>query len=168
MAVDRSHNADYLQKQHRVMVWLYEQGISVEDIREMTWGSVDEEDKTFSLVTEVVHLQYDRESGLVKRDVSKKKIVIPLRGSEHEWFFLKSRIFCRWMFTRERPKTWRPEGSRDSLYSLSDIHGICGKLGKIDNINALTNGDLFGTIEVSKMNITKMKTEELNKAAIQV
>ena len=73
------------------------------------------------------------------------------------------------MFTRERPRTWRREGSKESIYSLAEVEEICsecspvypGKKAESDSISLLTNFDEFANIEVSKLNITKSKTKEL-------
>ena len=168
MSVDRSWSVDYLQKQHDAIKWLNKQGITPEEIRELRWGKVDDGDKTFSITTEVVYLQYDIKSNLCKRESYKKEFKVPLLGTECEWFFLRSKQPCPWMFTREKPKTWRREGSKESLYSLSDIQKICGKLALDKGTTVLTNVDLFANIEVSKLNVTKMKTEELKRRAIRI
>lgn len=167
MSIDRSWSDEYLREQHKAIRWLYEQGITPEEIRELRWGRVDELDKTFSVNTEVIILNFDRKTGLCRRDSYNKEFKVPLRDTECEQFFLKSKIYCAWMFTREKPTTWRREGSKKSLYSLSVIRDICGKLGTpISTINALTNEDIFANIEVSKANVTKMKTKELEGEAI--
>lgn len=165
---NRSWNKDYLQKQEEAIRWLAGQGISPVEIREMRWGSVDDGDKTLSVNTMVTVLQYDRDTGMVRRDEYEKKMKIPLLGTKCEWFFLRSKIPCAWMFTRERPKTWRKEGSKESIYSLSDVEKICGKLLSTPGTSKLTDSNIFDSIEVSNLNITKMKTKELEEAAVLV
>ena len=166
MAVDRSWSPDYLQKQQEAMRWLISQGFSPEEIQELRWGRVDEGDRTLSATREVTILQYDYETEAVKRDDYNKEFKIPLSGTDCEWFFLKSKISCPWMFTREVPKTWRREGSKDALYSLSDIQGLCKKQLKNATINELTGTNVFANIEVSKENLTKAKTKELVEKAM--
>lgn len=169
MAINRSWNADYLHEQHKAIKWLAEQGITLEEIREMRWGQIDESEKTLSVSKRVVALQYDRKTGLVKRDEYDKNIKILLKGTKCEDFFLKSRIYCAWMFTRELPTSWRKDRSKNSLYSLSVIRGICGKVATpVSTINALTKIESFANIEVSKVNITKMKTKELGGVVVEI
>lgn len=166
---DRSWSAEYLQKQHEAIIWLLKQGIGINEIREMRWGRVDDSDKTLSVDREITFICYDRDNDLMKKEEYTKTFKIQLRGTECEWFFLKSKIPCPWMFTREKPKTWRKEGSKESLYSLSDIERICGKLLANRDTSALTDLDIFDNIELSKLNITKMKTKELaDKAKVVV
>lgn len=168
MAIIKSWNADYLHEQHQAIEWLAKQGITPEEIREMKWGQVDESEKTLSVNKRVIALQYDRKTGLVKRDEYDKYIKIPLKDTKCEQFFLKSRIYCTWMFTREQPTSWRRDQSKNFLYSLSVIRGICGKVATpVSTINTLTNIESFANIEVSKVNITKMKTKELGGVEIK-
>lgn len=169
MAVDRSWSPAYLQKQKEAIGWLLELGLTPEEIRELPWGAVDDADKVFIFRTKVTFLKSDLSTGEICRDEYDKELRIPLRGTKCEWFFLRSKIPCPWMFTREKPKTWRREGSEESLYSLAEIWEICENLypnhpcKKLESgsINILTNLDEFASIEVSKLNITKSKTKEL-------
>lgn len=172
MAIDRSWSPAYLQKQKEAMWWLCEQGLTTEEIREMKWGAVDDGDKAFLIRRMVTFEKIDLNTWQIERTEYEKAFKIPLRGTECEWYFLKSKIPCPWMFTRERPKTWRKEGSKESLYSLAAVEKICSETPSIDpckcfesdSISLLTNFDEFANIEVSKLNITKSKTEELRKA----
>ena len=170
MAVDRSWSPAYLQKQKEAIGWLYKLGLTPEEIREMRWGSsVDDADKVLLVRRMVTFEKVDLKTWQIERSEYEKTFKIPLRHTECEWFFLKSKIPCSWMFTRERPKTWRREGSKESLYSLSEIKAICRRFNSVypckklslNSINLLTNPDNFANIEVSKLNITKSKTKEL-------
>lgn len=172
MAVDRSWSPAYLQKQKEAMWWLLELGLTPEEIREMRWGSVDDGEKVLLIRRMVTFEKVDLKTWQIERSEYEKIFKIPLRHTECEWFFLKSKIPCPWMFTRERPKTWRREGSKESLYSLAAVEKICSETPSIDpckclesdSINLLTKMDKFVNIEVSKLNITKSKTKELRKA----
>lgn len=172
MAIDRSWSPAYLQKQKEAMWWLLELGLTPEEIREMKWGAVDDGDKAFLIRRMVTFEKIDLNTWQIERTEYQKAFKIPLRGTECEWYFLKSKIPCPWMFTRERPKTWRKEGSKESLYSLAAVEKICSETPSIDpckclesdSISLLTKFDEFANIEVSKLNITKSKTEELRKA----
>lgn len=169
MAVDRSWSPAYLQKQKEAIGWLLELGLTPEEIRVLHWGCVDDLNKVFIFRTKVTFLKADLATGEIRREEYDKELKISLRGTKCEWFFLKSKIPCPWMFTRERPKTWRKEGSKESLYSLAAVEKICSETPSIDpckclesdSINLLTKMDKFANIEVSKLNITKMKTKEL-------
>ena len=172
MAIDRSWSPAYLQKQKEAMWWLLELGLTPEEIREMKWGSVDDGDKVFLMRRMVTFEKIDLNTWQIECTEYEKAFKIPLRGTKCEWYFLKSKIPCPWMFTRERPKTWRREGSKESLYSLAEVEKICSECSPVypckkvesGSINLLTNFDKFANIEVSKLNITKSKTEELRKA----
>lgn len=172
MATNRSWDPSYLQEQYKAMAWLAKQGMTTGEICNLTWGAVDEADKVLKIKKKVVFLQADLDNGsIVKREEHDKDFQVPLKGTESEWFFLKSRIYCGWMFTRERPCSWRKEKSVSSLFTPVEIEKIIEEnSGKLDNtaINALTSEQVFDTIEVSKLNITKMKTKELEKEATMV
>lgn len=172
MAVNRSWDSNYLQKQYEAMEWLVDQGMSLDEIRLMRWGSVDESNKTITLNKKMTILKADMKNpGLVKRDEYDKTFTVPLRGTKCEWFFLHSGIYCVWMFTREKPLYTQREKSRPSLFTSDEIKRALEarrKLVENSTINALTNDDLFANIEVSKANITKMKTAELERKAIEM
>lgn len=169
MAVDRSWSPAYLQKQKEAIGWLLELGLTPEEIRVLHWGCVDDADKVLLVRRMVTFEKVDLKTWQIERSEYEKTFKIPLRHTKCEWFFLKSKIPCPWMFTRERPRTWRREGSKESLYSLAEVEKICSEIYSIDpckclgsgSINLLTNIDEFANIEVSKLNITKSKTKEL-------
>ena len=152
---------EYVEAHKQAMRYLASYGLSADEIREARWGMVDEADKVISIPTSVTHIKYNRETGLTFTEITEgKTIKIPIKDTGLEWFFLKSRIMCPWMFTRVVPKTLRKEGSKECLYSLSVIEEILSDLC-ITSINnsVLTNLPDFDTIELSKLNFTKLKTE---------
>ena len=153
---------EYVEAQHAAMRWLVTQGLSLEEVRVARWGLVDEADKIISIPSSITNIKYDRKTGVIFREtVDHKEFKIPIKETSHEWFFLKSKIGCPWMFVREWPKTWRKEGSKESLYSLSDVEQICSNLEATPiTTSLLTNLPDFDTIELSNLNITKLKTEE--------
>lgn len=157
--VDRSFNKGYLEEQHRAIRWLAGQGLTPEEIRVFNWGNVLEDERALRVFHKVCSIRYDLATGVVAREENEREIRIDLKGTECEHFFVKSRIWCHWAFVRERPKTWRREGSVSSLYSLYDIQRICGKLTPELSDNVLTLAGKFGTIEVSKLNITKSESQ---------
>lgn len=165
MAVNREWPPEYRQKQHQVIRWMAEQGYTPEEIATATWGMADETTRALRMTRKVTTVQYDLKTHLLQRDEHEKTFYIPLKGTEHEHFLLKSRIYCGWMFTRERPRSWRKEKSRNSLYTPDEIRQICGKLAWVQYTSVLTETDLFANIEVSRLNITKMKTKELKDKA---
>ena len=158
--VDRSYSQNYLEKQHSAMQFLASLGVPLEEIRTYRWGMVDEGDKKLTIQTSVRFVKFNRETGKMDAEDCQKKFEIPLRGHDQQEFFLKSRIFCTWMFTRERPKTWRREGSALSLYSLPEVEKICeGVKMDVDTFgNTLTNALKFANIRVSKLNFHSLGT----------
>lgn len=157
--VDRSFNKKYLEEQHRAIRWLAEQGLTHEEIRVFNWGNVMEDERALRIFHKVCSIRYDRETGMIAREENEREIRVALVGTECEHFFLKSRIWCHWAFLREKPKTWRRKGSAGSLYSLSDIQRICAELTPQLSGNILTLAEMFGTMKVSKLNITKSKSQ---------
>lgn len=156
----------YLQQQFSAMRWLAEQGLSPVEIREARWGMVDETDRTITLKLGVFHIHYDRGVGAIITNMTEKSpIKVPIKGSGHEWFFLKSKYKCPYIFTAHQPKTWRKQGSREALFPLSVVEKCCLGVQQINNASILTKLDKFDNIGVSKLNITKMKTEEPIKEA---
>lgn len=175
--VDRSYNEKYLAKQQMAIKWLAAQGMSYEEIRTATWGMVDDGDKTIAIPTRICSIRYDCETDLVFRQEHTKRVKIRLTGTENEQFFLKSKIPCTWMFTRERPRTWRKEGSKESLYSLPEIQRIIegDEAARLNNGAQQLDGSMltkllkFATIEVSKLNITKSEpTEGIEEAEVVI
>lgn len=171
MACNREWSSEYLRKQHQAIRWL-SQFIGPNQIRTLTWGVVDESAKTLKIRSKITTLITNLDNNsLVKREESYKEFMVDLRGTECEWFFLESRIHCAWIFTKQKPKTWRKQGSMSSLYAPAEIKAILeaveNYLGKT-NISMLTNPDYFDIIELSNLNITKMETRELERKAIEV
>lgn len=161
MGIKREWSPEYLQKQHEAIRWLAEQGVSSEEIRLMTWGRVDDTTRELMIKKKVVFFQYDRENNAVKRDEYEREFRVQLRGTKCEWYFLKSKYPCMWMFVKFVPTSWRKEKTLDSLYTLEEIEAICGKGLVNRDMSVLTNNGFFANIETSRLNITKMKTKEL-------
>lgn len=158
--VDRSFEKSYLSEQHKTMRWLAENGLSAEEIQGMHWGNVCEVDKVVKIKREVRGVQLTQEGG-VKMWHEDKEFRIALPGTVCEHFLLKSRIWCHWMFLREKPRTWRSEGSKTSLYSLPEVEEICRGAESFSE-NTLTNVLKFATIEISKLNITINESQRLD------
>lgn len=156
------------------MRWLKEQGLSDEQIRDMRWGMVDETERCIHFPTSVTSYKMDLNTGKIECDVSEKTIDIPIKNSGHEWFFLKSKYKCPWMFTREKPKTWRKEGSREACYLQRDVKRftktayspVSHLLWK--KIEALTKMLVSDKIEVSIANITKTETKEQTEVETRI
>lgn len=166
----REYSLHYLNQQFSAMRWLAKQGMTPEEIREARWGMVDEADKTITIKTYLFRAQYDRETGVVARDGANqiREVKIPLSGTDHEWFFLKSKFMCPWMFTAHQPKTWRREGSREALFPTSVIQRVCEDLAISNDMSVLTNIEKCATIRVSKLNITKTKSiEQIQEADVK-
>ena len=64
MPINRAWGNDYLQKEYKAMRWLADKGFSLEEIRTMTWGRVDESARTIRLVDKVTTIQLDLETGV--------------------------------------------------------------------------------------------------------
>ena len=153
------HN--YLLQQFSAMRWLAKQGLSPEEIRVARWGMVDEGKRTITVQASLFHICYNSETRtMIKKITNREPIQISLKGSGHEDFFIKSRIHCAWMFTAHVPKTWRKQGSEEALFPLSIVEKCCRNIPPLNNSSVLTKIDEFGNIGISKLNITKMKTEE--------
>ena len=151
--VDRSFSQDYLHKQHEAMRWLHEQGITTEEIRTFTLGNIDEDTKAIRIVRTEFDAKYYSGLGKIYVDQWDRELRIPVRGSGHEWFFLKSRFISLYMFTRERPKNWRKRIAAESLYSLSEIRKICAKKSTPVSTNPLTFNREFAIIRGIEENI---------------
>lgn len=155
----------YLNQEYAAMRWLAKQGLTPEEIREFSWGKVDETEKVVKIQTKIFSLRYDSASGQTYRQESVKEVKVPIIGSGHEWFFLKSGIYnVHWMFTAHPPKSWRREKGIDALFPLEEVKRCCRDL-QIQPENPLTNLDANGNIEISKLNIQKSKTVELVEEA---
>ena len=155
--VDRSYTPEYLAKQHNAMRWLAEQGLTLEEIRSFSFGNIEEWNKQLKILRSVRRVRLDLKTGNITSNDVEVWIKIPIKNTPFYNFFIKDKFPCPFLFTREKPKSWRRELSRDSLYSSSEIHQICGKLLDRPINDPLTKVLEFGTIEVSKLNITNLK-----------
>lgn len=161
----KEYRLHYLNQQYSAMRWLAKQGLTPEAIREFRWGFVDETTKVIKVVSKVFYIKYDLETGMVARTEEERELHIPIKGSGHEWFFLESKFKCPWMFTTRPPVTWRKEGSRKYLFPLEVVEKMCRNIEITDTVSMLTKSGIFDKIEVSKLNITKMKTKEPTEEA---
>ena len=159
--IDQEWSHRYLNQQFSAMRWLSKQGLTPEEIRVATWGLVDETDRTITVWPKIHHIHYDRSTGaIVSNTIDQNPIKLPIKGTGHEWFFLKSRYKCPWMFTAHEPKTWRKQGSEEALFPLSAVEKACRGIEQINNSSILTKLDKFARIDISKVNVTNTKTEE--------
>lgn len=156
----------YEMQQHSAMRWLAKQGMTPEEIREATWGIVDEEKKAVRIAKSMVRITYDPNTCAAKVKVENKDFWVDAKGSGHEDFFFKSRIYCGWMFVKYVPFSWRKENNREKLYSLSEVESYCRGIESTSITSSiLTNLDNFGRMKLSNLNITRMETEELKRRA---
>lgn len=166
MSIKREWPDSYLFEQIQAMRWLKEQGLSCEQIRDMRWGMVDETDRCIHFPTPVTSLKLDRASGRVVKNSDTNEVVIRIKGSGHEWFFLKSKFRCPWMFTRGISLSWRKEKSREDCYSLEAVENFTKGIPTpvissfIEELNELTKALEFDNIKVSIANITNPETKE--------
>lgn len=156
----KEYRLHYLNQQYSAMRWLAKQGLSPVDIRKMRWGAVDETTRKIRIVNKISHIRYDTDTGMMSRVEEERELWLPIKGSGHEWFFLESKFKCPWMFTTRPPLTWRKEGSMKYLFPLEIVEKMCRNLELTDSASVLTKSGIFDSIEVSKLNITKMKTKE--------
>ena len=166
MPINRAWGLEYLQMEREAARWLIEQGVAIEQVRELTWGAADETTRTIRITSKEVMIKYDLEWKIMEREEKEKEFHLPAKGSGCEYFFFKSRISCGWMFTKERPRSWRKEKSRDSLFTPDEFEEFCGKDSLDGGTTTLTDLAFFGNIEISKLNITKTKTQELLDKAV--
>ena len=150
----------YLNQQYSAMRWLAKQGLTPEEIRVLRWGAIDETDHTITLKKKFFFSRLDLKTGISSTIEDEHELKIKLTGTGHEWFFLKSKVPCPWVFTAHPPKTWRREGSKEALFPLEVVEKACRDLALTDTTSVLTKMNLFDNIEISKLNITKMKTTE--------
>lgn len=155
----------YLNQQYSAMRWLAKQGLSPDEIRVMTWGDVDDLDRSVRIRKTIHSIRVDLKSMVMMKDEYEREVQVKVTGTGHEWFFLKSRIPCGWMFTSHPPKTWRKKGSEEALFPLEVVENCCRDLLTDNNTSLLTKASLFDNIEVSKLNVTKMNTAELTREA---
>ncbi len=153
---------EHLEAEYRAMRWLAANGYTLEEIQKFSWADVDEFDKKARAKREVFFIKYDRETGQIIADKREKELLIPIDDREVAEFFAHSRVYCHWCFVSERPLSWRKEKSLASLFPLCKIEEICGKPKPVEKsfISSLTQGQGFGTIKVSKVNIQNTKTKE--------
>lgn len=161
----KEYSVDYLNKQISAMRWLSEQGLTPDEIRVLRWGSVDETTKTIRIRQKLFFIKYDLKTKISTRLEDDKEIRIPIEGSGNEWFFLKSKFKCPWMFTAHPPKTWRKQGSKEALFPVKSVEKYCSDLTPKTSISVLTFVEKFDSIEVSKLNITNSKQPELIEEA---
>lgn len=162
----KDYDPSYLNKQFAAMRWLAVQGLTPEEIREMRWGAVDETTKKIKLRQTFFSIKYDLKTRAMIKDEYDREILIDIEGSGNEWFFLKSMFKCPWMFTSHPPKTWRKEGSKEALFPLDIIERNVKELLIKDSTRGLTFSELFDNIEISKLNITNSKPEEIREAKV--
>lgn len=169
MAKSREHDLHYLNQEYSAMRWLAKQGLTPEEIREFTWGRVDEFEKVIKIRRVIFNIRYDRDTGHTFRQEHKKEVKISFKGSGHEWFFTKSRMYnATWMFTAHRPKSWRKEQGREALFPLEVVENCCRGIVENPSTNPLTLAVGYGNIEVSKLNIQNLKTvEQIEEADIK-
>lgn len=174
MANSREYSKDYLLEMYSAMRWLKEQGLSCEQIREMRWGIVDETDRNIHFPSPVTSIKMNLTTREYEENTEIKDVLIPIKGSGHEWFFLKSKYKCPWMFTKQNPKSWRKEKSREELFSLEEIEELTKSVIPpvlpllLDEIKALTESFDFGNIRVSIENITKTEAKEQTRKMARV
>lgn len=139
--VDRSLSPEYLRGQRLAIQWLAELGMRPEDIRLMRWGMFDPTTRQIRIV---------RRLGVIKREQ-----LVRVKGSPAENWFLSSKIYCGWMFIKERPRSWKREIAINSLYELDEIAEKAGQ-------KALTDGAECGRIRLAiAADIQKLKRLEL-------
>ena len=157
MAKNREWSVQYLNQQYSAMRWLAKQGLTPSEIREFTWGQVDEFSHTVRIPKTIISLRYDPKSQSIYKKQTEQPIKISYRGSGHEWFFEKSGIYNGWAFTAHRPKTWRREQGREALFPLEVVEKVCRDL-KLPEFNPLTFISDCANIEISKLNIQNLET----------
>ena len=156
----REYTESYLFEQVSAMRWLKEQGLTCEQIRDMRWGMVDESARCIYFPTSITSLKIDLETGETVKNNEIKNVTIHIKGSGHEWFFLKSKFICPWMFTRQVPRSWRKGKSREDCYSLEDVEKFTDKTFTpvipplFEEIDELTKALKTDNIRVSIVNIT--------------
>ena len=168
----KEYTESYLLEQREAMIWLREQGVSCEQIRDMRWGMVDESGRCLRFPTSVTSLLYDKDTQEISQIVEEKPVMIDIRDSGHEWFFLKSKYKCPWMFTREVPHTWKREESREYCYSLEAVENLTKTANSpvifpiLEVIDELTNNHEFGSMKVAIADITNQKTKEQTRGLV--
>lgn len=126
--VNRSLSPKYLAEQHKAIRWLAAQGMTANEIATLSWGAVDLADKTIRIPYKEKGIQLNWQTGEVVSTECYLYKQISVRGIATSDFFLHSRIYCHWMFVKERPRSWRKNLSVSSLYSVCEIEQIIGKM----------------------------------------
>lgn len=144
--VDRSLPSAYLKEQYEAIKWLADHGMAPEAIREAHWGIADMTNKTVCIPYKRKGIRYNWETGEVTPEPAIYQYE-SVKGAAVEHFFMRSQIYCHWVFIKEKPRSWRPELSVDSLYSVAEIERIIGKMdllysGKYDRIRLAQNADV--------------------------
>lgn len=124
---DRSFSEEYIQKQHKAMRYLASVGLTSREIREFSIGRIDEDTREIVIKRKVRTAKYYDGIGRVFVDEFEKDARFPILGSGCEDFFLKDKFISCYLFTKEKPRSWRREVAKSSLYSLSVIEKICAK-----------------------------------------
>lgn len=165
MAKRSPYSIHYLNMQFSAMRWLASQGVCPEDIREFRWGNIDETEKVVVIKKRIFNIKFDRSSKQIYQTEQEKPVKVPIKGSDQEFFFLKSKTPSHfWVFTEHFPKSWRREESKEALFPLETIESVCRDV-KIQNTSPLTLIDKCANIEISKLNIHKPKNTELIEEA---
>ena len=160
MSNNRQFTDKYLTQQHEAMRWLYQQGFTCEEIREFSMRNIDETKRTIRAFRDVTFIVYDLEKHIIKtNETTNKDFKKKVSGTKYDFFFMKQRFTSTYLFTRERPKSWRREIAKESLYSLSEVQEICSSVVSLESTNRLTKLPEFDNIEIAKLNITKAKPE---------
>ena len=128
--IDRSLPSAYLKEQHEAIRWLANHGMTPEAIREAHWGIADMTTKTVRIAYKGKGISYNWQTG----EVIPEPILYQyesVKGAAVEHFFMRSQIYCHWVFIKEKPRSWRKDSSVDSLYSVAEIERIIGKMDLI-------------------------------------
>ena len=163
--IDRSYTSEYLKIQHQAMCYLASLGLTDREIREFSWvRSIDPDNREIVITRKVQKAKYYSGIGRVFIDEFDDELHFPILGSGCEDFFLRDKFISCWMFTREKPRSWRREVAKSSLYSLSDVAKITSEAAKKPAEWVLTKTPMFGKIRVTKLNITNSKAKEQGKS----
>lgn len=160
--VDRSFSKEYLQRQHNAMRWLFAQGFEFREIQKFSLRNIDEDTREVVVFRKEFQARYFSGLGRVVLDNWDREVRAKVKGSGYEYWFFNQKFQSCYFFTREKPKSWRREIACNSLYSLVQIREICTSELPISK-NVLTIRPEFGTMKITKLNITKLKAKELEE-----
>lgn len=147
--VNREFTKEYLQKQHNVMRWLYLQGLTTKEIKKFSFvRNIDEDTREVVIYRQEFDARYFSGLGRVVVDKWDREYRVPIAGSGFEFFLLEQKFVSCFMFTREKPKSWRREVAKSSLYSLSEIEKICAEIPTTAVKWPLTFEPEFGRMKV--------------------